>query len=161
VLKLRTLGQFGHGASFDKRFDALRYGQVGKRQRVPSSECRHARSGPFRGCPPIFIVPILRCSRGKIGRFWFFIKERSDALPGASSLRGEQKTMGVSMTPTVLWVKLQKNLQTKKKKRRTLCRCVGGRRSSNVLQPTELPLLGGATASTWPSAYPQRHARDP
>ena len=151
--------QFGHVTSFNKRFDALLYGQVGNWQGVPSSECRHARSGPFRWCPPIFIVPILRCSRGKIDWLRLFVKECPDALPGASSLRGKQITMGVSIIPTVSRVKLIKKIANKKK--RTQCRYVGGRKSSNVLQPTEPPLHGGATASTWPSAYPQRHARDP
>ena len=161
MLKLHTLGQLGHVASFDKCFDALWYGQIGKRERVPSAKRRHARFGPFSWCPPVFIVPIQRGCRGKVGWFQLSVKERPDALSGTGSLRGKQKTMGISVISTASWVKLQKNLRNKtKKKRRTLCRCVGGHRSSNALQPIEPPLHGDATASTWPSAYPQRHVRD-
>lgn len=89
MLKLHTLGQMGHVASFDKRFDALRYGQVGNWERVPSAERRHARFGPFSWCPPVFIVPIQRSRRGKVGWFQLSVKERPDALPGTGSLGGK------------------------------------------------------------------------
>lgn len=114
-LNLRTLVQLGHLASFNKSFDALRYGQVGKRQIVPSAELRHARSSPLRRCPPVFIIPILRGHRGGIGIGWLrrVVKECLDAFPGASSFRGKQKTMGISMARAFSSVKLQKNLQTK------------------------------------------------
>ena len=112
---LRTLVQIGHLASFNKSFDALRYGQVGKRHRVPSAELRHARSSPLRRCPPVFIMSILRAHRGGIGIGWLwrFVKECPDAFPGASSFRRKQKTMGISMTQAFSSVKLQRNLQTK------------------------------------------------
>lgn len=114
-LNLRTLVQVGHLASFNKSFDALRYSQVGKRHRVSSAELRHARSSPLRRRPPVFIMPILRGHRGGIEVGWLrrFVKECPDAFPGASSFRGKQKTMGISMTRVFSLVKPHKNLQTR------------------------------------------------
>ena len=115
LLNLRTLVLFGHVASFNKSFDALRYGQIGKRQRVPSAELRHARSSPLRWCPPVFIMPILRGHRVGIGISWLrpLVKECPDAFLGTSSFRGKEKTMGISMTRTVSSVKPQKIMRTK------------------------------------------------
>ena len=92
----------------------MRYGHAGKRQRVPSAELRHARSSPLRWCPPVFIMPILRGHRGEIGIDWLWplVEECPDAFLGASSFRGKQKTMGISMTRASS-VKPQKNLRTK------------------------------------------------
>lgn len=114
-LNLRTLVQSGHVASFNESFYALRHGQVGKRQGVPSAELRHARSSPLRRCPPVLIMPILRAHRGGIEIGWLrpLVKKCPDAFPGASSFRGKQETMGISMIRTLSSVKLQKYLRTK------------------------------------------------